>query len=69
MEETARMSDGLQKGDDAATIEELLQLLISILASARRLPRGPKSDAALRQIGELQKGVGVVLLKRFYDKA
>ncbi|ANW03231.1 hypothetical protein LMTR13_26935 [Bradyrhizobium icense] len=66
MEEIARMSE---KGDDAAAIEELLQLLIDILSSATRLPRGPESDVALLQIGELQKSVGVVLLKRFYDKA
>ncbi|QHO78002.1 hypothetical protein ACH79_40935 [Bradyrhizobium sp. CCBAU 051011] len=69
MEEIARMSDGLQKGSDAAAIEELLQLLIGILSSATRLPRGPESDAALLQIGELQRSVGVLLLKRFYDEA
>ncbi|MCA6108569.1 hypothetical protein [Bradyrhizobium cenepequi] len=62
------MSDGLQEADDAATVEELLGLLVSILASVRRLPRAPERDAALRQIREFQTRVGVVLLERFYDK-
>ncbi|MGY3608792.1 MULTISPECIES: hypothetical protein [unclassified Bradyrhizobium] len=63
------MNDGLQEANDAATVEELLGLLISILVSVKRLPRGAERDAVLRQVAEFQKRLGVVLLERCYDKA
>ncbi|MGY3621874.1 hypothetical protein [Bradyrhizobium sp. USDA 10063] len=58
------MSDGLYKADDAANLEELLGLLINILASVRQLPSGPERDAAYRRIREFQKRVGLVLLEQ-----
>ena len=58
------MSDGAKHVRDGTDIHELLQLLINILETIRRLPQGPERIAALAQIKDFQSRLSAILLRR-----
>jgi hypothetical protein len=58
------MDDVAKQMPDTTDVHELLLLLMRIFERVRRLPLGPERSAALEQITDFQRRLGIILKNR-----
>ena len=49
---------------DFGELQQLVSILVNVLASVQRLPHGPERNAALKQVEEFQKRIEAMLIQR-----